>query len=75
MDEELTLALFPSRSDSADETLGEDDLPSPIWIDQRPVTGGRQTISVDVAVRPGSAGIDPYLLRIDRNPDDNVRPL
>ena len=36
------------------------------------VTDGEQTISVTVDEAPARAGIDPYVLLIDRNTDDNV---
>jgi hypothetical protein len=36
------------------------------------VTDGEQTISVTVDEEPARAGIDPYVLLIDRNTDDNV---
>ncbi|MBC6992476.1 ABC transporter permease/M1 family aminopeptidase [Hymenobacter sp. BT491] len=36
---------------------------------------GTTRLSVDVAAKPETAGIDPYNLLIDRTPDDNTKPV
>jgi aminopeptidase N len=43
--------------------------------ERRPVASGRQTLAVVVDRQPAFAGVDPYNKRIDRNSDDNVRPI
>jgi aminopeptidase N len=45
---------------------------SVLWMAQRPIRSGRQTVTLVVNRLPAFAGIDPYNKRIDRNADDNL---
>jgi ABC-type transport system involved in multi-copper enzyme maturation permease subunit len=53
-----------------DEVVGQ-----PLYLHKHRIRAGRQTIRVTVPRPPARAGIDPYLLLIDVNPDDNVRDV
>lgn len=48
---------------------------SVLAFERRPLKSGRQRVTVVVAQEPRFAGIDPYNKRIDRNSDDNLKPV
>jgi ABC-type transport system involved in multi-copper enzyme maturation permease subunit len=48
---------------------------TPLYHAHQKLHSGRQRLTVRVAQKPGAAGVDPYHLMIDPNPDDNVRQI
>ena len=46
-----------------------------VLLERRPIRSGVQTLRFVTAVEPTFAGVDPYNKWIDRNSDDNVRPV
>lgn len=53
-------------------TFDEDDV---ILLERRPIRSGVQTLRFVTTREPKFAGVDPYNKWIDRNSDDNVRPV
>ncbi len=51
------------------------DRSSVLVMERRPVRSGTQTFRFVTAARPTFAGVDPYNKWIDRNSDDNVKPV
>jgi hypothetical protein len=47
----------------------------PVHLEKQKFTGDRSQISFTVDEKPTRAGIDPRILLIDRDPDDNVRSV
>lgn len=47
----------------------------PFYVQKHRITSAAQTITVIVPHEPARAGIDPYILLIDWEPDDNVRTV
>ena len=45
---------------------------SVLLLERRPLTSGKQTITLRVASAPKFVGVDPFNKRIDRNSEDNV---
>jgi aminopeptidase N len=43
-----------------------------LYLQKHDLTSGEQTVTVTVDEKPARAGIDPYVLLVDRNTDDNV---
>lgn len=54
---------------------GEDEAAEPLYLEWHHITGPRTEVRVEVSGRPARAGIDPQVLFIDRDPDDNVRKV
>lgn len=54
---------------------GEDEEAEPLYLEWHEITGERTELSLEVSGRPARAGIDPRVLFIDREPDDNVRDV
>ncbi len=52
--------------------FADKELTEILYLQKHKLSGGEQTITVQVDKEPARAGIDPYLLLIDRIPDDNV---
>lgn len=52
---------------------GDDEDAEPLYLQWHHVTEPRTEVRVEVQGRPAKAGIDPRLLFVDREPDDNVR--
>ncbi|MEM1433616.1 MAG: M1 family aminopeptidase, partial [Pseudomonadota bacterium] len=71
--EVITLGLFPEPSQARSAELHRNDLPEPLLLTEQLIRSGRQTVTLTVAERPARAGVDPYVYRIDRNPDDNLK--
>ncbi len=65
------IGVFPGKDDS----LGEEDLPAPLYLEQHLLSAGEHKIVVIVDELPERVGIDPYIRMIDRNPGDNLRSL
>ena len=70
MDALIDIAVFGEPS----EDIEEDQLPVPLVIERRQVTGDG-AYSFTVAEKPHRVGIDPYNKRIDRNPEDNLKRI
>src|SRR6185503_10804906 len=47
----------------------------PVHLEKQKFTGARGSISFIVEEEPTRAGIDPRVLLVDRDPDDNVRTV
>lgn len=71
MDAAIDIGVFPEAEDS----LGDDDLPEPLYFGRHQIKSGENVISVTVDGQPARVGVDPYSKRIDRNPDDNLRSV
>ena len=56
-------------------TKTDDGKEVPILRQKRQLTAGRHEITLVVDQQPSSAGIDPVVLLVDRNPDDNTRKV
>jgi len=48
---------------------------SVLSMQRQQIRSGVQTVTLVVAGRPAFAGVDPYNKRIDRNSDDNLKPV
>ncbi|MFK7915554.1 MAG: M1 family aminopeptidase [Pseudomonadales bacterium] len=71
LSESVLIGLFPEKG----EGLSEVDLPEPILLEPRDIVSGQQTFVFTVAEPPVQVGVDPYVYRVDRNPDNNLRRL
>jgi ABC-type transport system involved in multi-copper enzyme maturation permease subunit len=71
LSETVRIGLFPARPDD----LGERDLPPPLLLESRALRSGRQTLSFLVPEAPVWVGVDPYVYRVDRNPEDNLKRI
>ncbi|MEM1230408.1 MAG: M1 family aminopeptidase [Pseudomonadota bacterium] len=67
--ESIQIGLFPERP--AD--LSELDLPPPLLLERSDLHSGRQTLTFTVPQAPAWVGVDPYVYRIDRNPENNLK--
>ncbi|MCX4246771.1 ABC transporter permease/M1 family aminopeptidase [Paraliomyxa miuraensis] len=52
---------------------GEDADAEPLYLEWHRISEANPTIRVEVSGRPARAGVDPRVLFVDREPDDNVR--
>lgn len=71
LDEAVRIGLFPERPDD----LAESDLPPPLLLESRQLRSGRQTLSFVVPEAPVWVGVDPYVYRVDRNPENNLKRI
>ena len=55
--------------------MGEDEEGEPLYLEWHRITDGRTELSLEVSGEPATAGVDPRVLFIDRDPDDNVRDV
>ena len=55
--------------------MGEDEEGEPLYLEWHRITDGRTELSLEVSGEPVKAGVDPRVLFIDRDPDDNVRDV
>lgn len=67
LDTWFDLVVFPPGGDLTALT--------PLYKSHQRIHTGKQRITVRVPEKPGAVGVDPYLLMIDRRPEDNVRRL
>ena len=67
LDEPFDIGIFSAEPGKKDFTKD-----SVLLFERRPITDGRQTLTVTVDKAPVWAGVDPYNKRIDRNSDDNL---
>ncbi|MDQ3144006.1 MAG: aminopeptidase, partial [Pseudomonadota bacterium] len=68
--EPVEVGLFSARPG-----LGAFSVKDVIVMDRRPLRSGAQRITLRSKAKPAFAGVDPYNFFIDRNSDDNVRPI
>lgn len=66
----VDIAVFPEST----EELEEYQLPKPLFIEKREVTGADEIV-IRVDEKPHRVGIDPYNKLIDRNPEDNLKTI
>jgi hypothetical protein len=45
---------------------------APVSLEKRRIRAGRQTLTLTAPVRPARAGVDPRVLLLDMNPDNNL---
>ncbi|MGI9324994.1 MAG: ABC transporter permease subunit [Pseudomonadales bacterium] len=69
--ETILVGVFPEDS----EDLATEDLPPPLYLKPHQVNSGTQTLTITVDERPDQVGVDPYVYRVDRNPDNNLKRL
>jgi aminopeptidase N len=55
--------------------LAADEDAPPLHLERRRLQGGTTELSLVVDERPARAGIDPNVILVDRDPDDNVRAI
>jgi ABC-2 type transport system permease protein len=67
LDEPFDIGVFTAEPGTSGFTAA-----SVLYLQQRPIKSGTQTVTVVVDKLPTHAGIDPYNKRIDRNSDDNL---
>jgi aminopeptidase N/ABC-type transport system involved in multi-copper enzyme maturation permease subunit len=70
LDEPFDVGVFsaePGKKDFKAESV--------LLFERRPIHTGKQTLTLTVDKLPKYAGVDPYNKRIDRNSDDNVKPV
>jgi ABC-2 type transport system permease protein len=67
LSETIEVGLFTGRPGIG--AFGAKDV---VVIERKPVSGGKQVITLKSKTKPKFAGIDPYNFYIDRNSDDNV---
>ncbi|MEO8175252.1 MAG: M1 family aminopeptidase [Sphingomicrobium sp.] len=70
LDEPIEVGLFAARPG-----LGAFSAKDVIVMVRQPIHGGTQRITLKSKRKPGFAGVDPYNFYVDRNSDDNVRPV
>jgi hypothetical protein len=46
-----------------------------LHIERHRLRSGKTDLSIVVDERPARAGIDPHVILVDRDPDDNVRAV
>lgn len=68
LDAWFQIAVFPPSDRDVMEL-------EPLYVKHHRLHTGTQRITVHVTKRPGSVGVDPFYLMIDRKRDDNVRPM
>ena len=70
LDEPLDIGVF-----SAEPGRKGFDAQAVLHLARQPIRSGTQTLRLVVDREPAFAGVDPYNVRIDRNSDDNLRPV
>lgn len=55
--------------------MGEDGEGEPLYLEWHRIGSGRTELSLEVSGKPAKAGIDPWVLFIDRERGDNVRDV
>ncbi|RYG08842.1 MAG: hypothetical protein EON96_19290, partial [Caulobacteraceae bacterium] len=70
LNETVEIGLF-----SAEPGVGAFDRDDVIVVERRAIRSGTQTLRFITASKPAFAGVDPYNKWIDRNSNDNVRPV
>ena len=70
LNEPIEVGLFTARPG-----LGEFSQKNVIVFGLKPIHSGTQTLTIHTSAKPSFAGVDPYNFYIDRNSDDNVKPV
>lgn len=70
LSEAIEIGLF-----TAEPGQGAFDRSNVILMERRPIRGGSQVLRFVTDRKPSHAGVDPYNFYIDRNSNDNVRPV
>ena len=70
LDEGIEVGLFSARPG-----LGEFSSKDVIVMKREPMHDGSQRLTLKSSRKPAFAGVDPYNFYVDRNSDDNVRPV
>lgn len=70
LSETMDIGLF-----TAEPGKGTFDEKNVVLLERRPIRTGVQTFRFVAAAKPAFAGIDPYNKWIDRNSDDNLKPV
>ena len=70
LDEPIEIGLF-----AAEPGRGAFDRKDVILMELRPIRSGRQVLTFVTDRKPAFAGVDPYNFYIDRDSDDNVKPV
>jgi ABC-2 type transport system permease protein len=66
IDAPLPLGVFAKNVEVGAEEQEE------LYLRKHDLTNGEQTVTVTVDEKPARAGIDPYVILVDRDTDDNV---
>jgi len=66
LDAPLPIGVFAKEADVGAEEQKE------LYLRKHDLTSGEQTITVTVDEKPAKVGVDPYVILVDRNTDDNV---
>jgi ABC-2 type transport system permease protein len=70
LDESFDVGLFAAEPGT--KAFDQRDV---IVFERRPIHSGTQTLQLVTAREPSFGGVDPYNKRVDRNSQDNVRPI
>jgi hypothetical protein len=70
LDEAIEVGLFTGRPG-----IGAFSAKDVIVMKREPMHGGSQRITLRTGRKPAFAGVDPYNFYVDRNSDDNVKPV
>lgn len=70
LDEPVEVGLFSARPG-----FGAFSAEDVITMKREPLRGGSQRVTLRTRSKPAFAGVDPYNFYVDRNSDDNVRPV
>ncbi|HKL88955.1 MAG TPA: hypothetical protein VJ884_08100, partial [Salinibacter sp.] len=66
IDAPLPIGVFAENAE-----VGADEQ-TELYLQKHDLTSGEQTVTVTVDEKPAKAGIDPYVVLVDRNTDDNL---
>jgi ABC-2 type transport system permease protein len=70
LDEAIEVGLFTARPE-----LGAFSDKDVVLLRREPLRGGVQRLTLRTRQRPAFAGVDPYNFYVDRNSDDNLKPV
>ncbi|HEX5258833.1 MAG TPA: aminopeptidase, partial [Sphingomicrobium sp.] len=70
LNEPIEVGLFTARPG-----LGAFSQKNVLAFGLKPIHSGVQKLTIHTAAKPTFAGVDPYNFYVDRNSDDNVRPV
>lgn len=68
LDAWFTVGVFPGAAESIEAQ-------APLALEKRRLHSGAQTLVLRVPARPGSVGVDPYHVMVDRTPANNTAAL
>ena len=70
LDEPIEVGLFTARPG-----LGAFSKKDVLMMQRSPIRSGRQQFTLRSKQKPAFAGVDPYNFYVDRNSDDNLKPV